>query len=70
MENSGDKVRLEWRDHGGELSKLSREVFGSDDLADVTLACRGGAAYHAHKMVLAAASTHFRKFFMETQCKM
>ena len=69
MENSVNKVRLEWRDHGGELSKLSREVFGSDDLADVTLTCRGGAAFHAHKLVLAAASAYFRNFFREVRGK-
>ena len=51
-------------------SRLSREIFGSDDLADVTLTCRGGAAFHAHKMVLAAASNYFRNFFKEVKNKM
>ena len=45
-------------------------MFGSDDLTDVTLTCRGGAAYHANKMVLAAASAYFRNFFREVKCKM
>ena len=45
-------------------------MFGNDDLTDVTLTCRGGSPYHAHKMVLAAASTYFRKFFKEIKCKM
>jgi len=70
MEDSATKLRLQWRDHGNELSKLSREIFGNDDLTDVTLTCRGGSPYHAHKMVLAAASTYFRNFFKEIQCKM
>ena len=69
MDNSGDKLRLEWRNHSSKLSKLSREVFGSDDLADVTLTCCGGAPFHAHKMVLAAASTYFRNFFREVRGK-
>ena len=69
-DSSATKVRLHRRDHGDELSKWSRDVFGNDCLSDVTLTCQGGSAYHAHKMVLAAASTYFRKFFMETQCKM
>ena len=62
-------MRLKWRDNGNELSKLSREIFGNDDLTDVTLTCLGGSPYHAHKMVLAAASTFFRNFFKEVQCK-
>ena len=70
MEDSATKLRLQWRDHGNELSQLSREIFGNDDLTDVTLTCLGGSPYHAHKMVLAAASTFFRNFFKEIQCKM
>ena len=72
------KITLTWEEVktmvadrvGGGLKSLMREVFGSDDLADVTLTCRGGAAFHAHKMVLAAASTYFRNFFMEVRGKM
>ena len=70
MEESETKLRFQWRDHGNELSKLSREMFGSDDLTDVTLTCRGGRAFHANKMVLAAASTYFRNFFKEVNTKM
>ena len=70
MEESGTKLRLQWRDHGSELAKLSREMFGSEDLTDVTLTCRGGAPFHAHKMVLAAASTFFRNFFNAVKSKM
>ena len=69
MVDAATKLRLQWRDHGNELSKLSREVFGNDDFTDVTLTCLGGSPYHAHKMVLAAASTYFRNFFKEVQCK-
>lgn len=60
MADSANKLRLQWRDHGSELASLSRDVFCREDLADVTLACRGGAPFPAHKMVLAAASTFFR----------
>ena len=42
-----------------------RELFGSGNMTDVTLSCRGGAAFHAHKVVLAAASAYFRNFFEE-----
>ena len=49
MEESETKLRFQWSDHGGELGKLSRSLFGSDDLSDVTLTCRGGKAYHAHR---------------------
>ena len=70
MEGTSNKLRLQWRDHGNELSKLSREIFGNDNLTDVTLTCRGGSPYHAHKMVLAAASTYFRKFFSDVECKL
>ena len=67
MDNS--KLRLQWRDHGNELSRLSRDVFCREDLSDVTLTCRGGTPFSAHKMILAAASTYFRNFFMEVRGK-
>ena len=99
MEDSA-KLRLQWHDHGNELSRwawgwltskvvkfecgfntkmdliysfffrLSREIFGNDDLTDVTLTCRGGNPFHAHKIILAAASTYFKSFFKEVQGKM
>ena len=70
MSRMGDsKLRLPWRDHGNELSRLSRDVFCREDLSDVTLTCRGGAPFSAHKMILAAASTYFRNFFMEVRGK-
>ena len=31
----------------------------------MTLTCRGGSAFHAHKVILAAASTYFKSFFKE-----
>lgn len=68
MEDSA-KLRLQWHDHGNELSRLSREIFGNDDLTDVTLTCRGGTPFHAHKIILAAASTYFKSFFREVQGK-
>ena len=69
MEELATRLRFKWSDHGNELSKLSREIFNSDDLTDVTLTCRGGAAFHAHKMVLAASSTYFKNFFKEVKGK-
>ena len=36
-------------------------------MTDVTLTCRGGAAFHARKIVLAAASAYFRSFFEEVE---
>ena len=63
------KLRLQWRDHGKELSKLSRDVFCHEDLSDVTLTCHGGTPFSAHKIILAAASTYFRNFFMEVRGK-
>ena len=68
MEDSA-KLRLQWRDHGNELASLSRDIFCREDLTDVTLACRGGAPFPAHKLILAASSTYFRNFFMEVQGK-
>jgi len=68
-DSAATKFKLQWNDHGNELSRLSRDVFGRDDLTDVTLTCRGGTPFHAHKMILAAASTYFRNFFMEVQGK-
>ena len=42
-------MRLEWRDHGGELSRLAGDLFSRQDLSDVTLASRGGDPFPAHK---------------------
>ena len=69
LEGPKHKVRLQWpaHAHGGELSQLSREIFGSGNMTDVTLTCRGGAAFYAHKIVLAAASAYFRSFFEEVE---
>ena len=64
-----EKLRLQCHDHGNELSRLSRGLFGHEGLTDVTLTCRGGAPFHAHKILLAAASTYFRNFFLEVQGK-
>ena len=50
--------------------RLSREIFGNDDLTDVTLTCRGGTPFYAHKIILAAASTYFKSFFKEVHGKM
>ena len=36
----------------------------------MTLTCRGGNPFHAHKIILAAASTYFKSFFKEVQGKM
>ena len=64
---NNQEARLRWlpnaRAHGSELCRLSREVFGSGNMSDVTLTCRGGAAFYAHKIVLAAASTYFRQTY-------
>ena len=63
MEDS--KSRLRWRDHGDALTRLSKDIFCRQDLSDVTLTCRGGAPFPAHKVILSAASTYFRNFFLE-----
>ena len=52
------------------IFRLSRDIFCREDLSDVTLTCRGGTPFSAHKMILAAASTYFRNFFMEVRGKM
>ena len=44
-------------------------MFCREDLSDVTLTCRGGTPFSAHKMILAAASTYFRNFFREVRGK-
>ena len=56
---------LQWRDHGDALTRLSKDIFCRQDLSDVTLTCRGGAPFPAHKVILSAASTYFRNFFLE-----
>lgn len=45
-----------------------RNMFSSEALVDVTLACEG-AKIHAHKVVLSACSPFFQEIFMSNPCK-
>ena len=43
----------------------ARDLFGDTTMSDVTLTCRGGTPFRAHRVILAAASTYFRELFHE-----
>ncbi len=58
------KLRLQWHDHGSDLLELSKHLCGRNELTDVSLACADGEIFSAHRMVLASASSYFRKIFL------
>ena len=57
------RLRLDWHDHGGELSALTSDLWNRRELSDVTLATEGGRTFAAHKIILASASNYFREVF-------
>ncbi|KAF4519403.1 hypothetical protein B566_EDAN008711 [Ephemera danica] len=62
----GTELTLRWEKFG--LSRGLHEMLASKDLVDVTIACQG-EYMQAHKTVLAACSTQFRKIFLANPCQ-
>ncbi len=60
---SSSGLRLQWHDHGSDLLDLTRALCGRAEMTDVSLACEGGDVFDAHRIVLAGASTYFRRVF-------
>lgn len=58
-----DVFTLRWNKYQESLSSGLQGLLLDKDLVDVTLVCDGGEFVKAHKVVLAASSTYFRKMF-------
>ena len=57
MENK-EKVCLQWRDHQKDTTSQFKRFRDSEDFTDVTLVCKDGKKFKAHKLIL-ASSSHF-----------
>ncbi len=53
-------MQLEWHEHATNLTSSISALFGRSALLDVTLAAQDGKRLKAHRLVLAAASEHFK----------
>lgn len=61
-------LRLRWNSHVESLQQLFENLLEQQLFVDVTLACEGGSL-KAHKVMLSACSTYFRRVLHETGSK-
>ena len=59
--SSSPKFLLSWNNFGTNLSVAFRDLREEKDFSDVTLACDDDEQIQAHKVILSAGSTFFRK---------
>ena len=56
---AGEEFLLKWNDHHNSFFSIMQELYTSESLTDVTLAC-GGQVFEAHKIILCVCSSFFR----------
>ena len=56
-----EKLCLKWKDFQENVNTAFGSLRGTNDFADVTLACEDGQQVEAHKVILAASSPFFQK---------
>lgn len=61
-------LRLRWNSHVESLQQLFESLLEQQLFVDVTLACEGGSL-KAHRVMLSACSTYFRRVLHETGSK-
>ncbi len=61
-------LRLRWNSHVESLQQLFESLLEQQLFVDVTLACEGGSL-KAHKVMLSACSTYFKRVLHETGSK-
>ena len=61
-------LRLRWNSHVESLQQLFESLLEQQLFVDVTLACEGGSL-KAHRVMLSACSTYFRRVLHETASK-
>ena len=59
---------IKWNNHESSIVRVFREMYDSETLCDVTIACEG-ESLQAHKLVLSACSPYFQYLFMANPCK-
>ena len=64
--NNLEQFCLTWNDFKDNMALSFRELRGSSDFTDVTLACEGNHKIEAHKVILAASSPVFREILKTT----
>jgi len=55
-----EEFRLKWNDHHNSFFTIMQDLFTTEMLTDVTLAC-GGEVFETHKLMLCVCSTFFRQ---------
>ena len=61
MQNSDEKLCLQWNDFRDNISSSFGNLRDDKDFTDVTLACEDGQQVEAHKVILAASSPFFHE---------
>ncbi|CAM1321907.1 Uncharacterised protein g7923 [Pycnogonum litorale] len=59
---------LRWNNHQSNMLSMFDNLYSSESLVDVTLACEG-VSLKAHKVVLSACSSFFQDIFVNNPCK-
>ncbi|KAF8791949.1 Protein bric-a-brac 2 like protein [Argiope bruennichi] len=62
------QYRLKWSNHMSNVVDMVKELFSTETLVDVTLAC-DGMSIKAHKVILSACSPFFQTLLSENPCK-
>ena len=56
-----EKYNINWHTYSDHLKEMLHEMMKSNELADVTLVCDDKKQFKAHKIVLSACSSVFRR---------
>ncbi|CAL1279783.1 unnamed protein product [Larinioides sclopetarius] len=62
------QFRLKWSNHMNNVLDVVKNLFSTESLVDVTLAC-DGMSIKAHKVILSACSPFFQALLLENPCK-
>lgn len=56
---AGEEFLLKWNDHHNSFFSIMQDLYSSESMTDVTLAC-GGQVFETHKIILCVCSSFFR----------
>ncbi|KAI9556156.1 hypothetical protein GHT06_018730 [Daphnia sinensis] len=66
--DSGQQYCLRWNNHSDTIISEFEVLLGQEDFVDVTLSCERRSV-KAHKVVLSACSTYFRRLLKDNPCQ-